>query len=119
MKPTTQIKLFTLVNWSANSGKPMLCIKATKNTVCVANLFLTGSFFNPHYRGPHYQLNLLTYLNDSLLTRLNIGETHEANNTDQVIQELQINPNDCDNALAKLQSELDNIKAMVGICLNS
>lgn len=74
---------------------------------------------NPHYRGPHYQLNLLTYLNDSLLTRLNIGKTHEANNTDQVIQELQINPNDCDNALAKLQSELDNIKAMVGICLNS
>ncbi|CAC9633711.1 hypothetical protein [uncultured Gammaproteobacteria bacterium] len=74
---------------------------------------------NPHYRGSHYQLNLLTYLSDSLLTRLNIGENHETNNIDQVIQELQINPVDCDNALTKLQNELDNIKAMVGICLNS
>jgi len=74
---------------------------------------------NPHYRGTHYQLNLLTYLNDGLLAHINIGENHEANNTDQVIQELHLNAADCDNALVKLQSELDSINAMVGICLNS
>jgi len=74
---------------------------------------------NPHYRGNHYQLNLLTYLNDSLLAHINIGDNHEANNTDQAIQELRLSSADCDNALTKLQSELDSIKAMVGICLNS
>jgi len=74
---------------------------------------------NPHYRGNHYQLNLLTYLNDSLLAHINIGDNQEANNTDQAIQELRLSSADCDNALTKLQSELDSIKAMVGICLNS
>jgi len=74
---------------------------------------------NPYYRGNHYQLNLLTYLNDSLLARLNIGDTHETINLDQVMNELQLTPTDCDQSLEKLQSELDSIKAMVAICLTA
>ena len=74
---------------------------------------------NPHYRGNNYRLNLLTYLNDSLLASINIGDTHENKDREQVFEVLNLNPLDGAILLEKLESELDDIKIMVDICMNT
>ncbi len=75
---------------------------------------------NPHYKGANYQLNLLTYLNDSLLAHIGIGDAHEKSSVElQAIKQLNLQYSDCNKALQKLQDELDGIKGMVEICTNT
>ncbi len=72
---------------------------------------------NPHYKGDNYQLNLLTYLNDSLLAHIGIGDAHEKSSVElQAIKQLHLQPSACNKALQKLQDELEGIKSMVEIC---
>lgn len=74
---------------------------------------------NPHYRGNNYRLNLLTYLNDTLLASINIGEAHERKENKQVFEELNISASDCAILLEKLESVLDEIRSMVEICMST
>lgn len=74
---------------------------------------------NPHYRGDNYLLNLLTYLNDSLLASINIGDSQHNVDYNQIFEELSIDEVTTKTALDKLENELEEIKSMVEICLNS
>jgi len=74
---------------------------------------------NPHYRGDHYQLNLLTYLSDSLFTSIHVGDAHEEVENEVVYKELNLNSDEVNGVLEKVESQLDDIKAMVEICMSS
>lgn len=74
---------------------------------------------NPHYRGNNYQLNLLTYLNDALLASINIGDGYGNKESEQVFEVLNLNSMDSTILLEKLENELDDIKKMVDICINT
>lgn len=74
---------------------------------------------NPHYRGDNYQLNLLTYLSDSLLASINIGDAHEEIEREAVVKELNLNASEVAELLAKVENKLDDIKNMVKICINT
>jgi len=74
---------------------------------------------NPFYRGKNYQLNLLTYLSDSLLASINIGDAHKNNVRDSVFKTFNLNPSVSSELLEKVESELDEIKSMVEICLGT
>ncbi len=74
---------------------------------------------NPNYRGSNYQLNLLTYLSDSLLASINIGNAHEKTDCTQAFEELNLNPIDGTILLEELESKLGEIKSMVEICMSS
>jgi len=74
---------------------------------------------NPQYRGDNYQLNLLTYLNDNLLASIGIGDSLDNSNCDQVFEELKIDAVAAEYSLEKLENKLEEIKAMVEICLSS
>jgi HD-like signal output (HDOD) protein len=74
---------------------------------------------NPHYRGENYRLNLLTYLNDSLLAQINIGDAQAKTNYEQVLEQLQLTQKDCNKLLEKLEGQLDDIKVLVQICTDA
>lgn len=74
---------------------------------------------NPNYRGCNYQLNLLTYLSDSLLASIDIGNATEKNDCMRAFEELNLNPLDGTILLEELENKLDSIKSMVEICLNT
>ncbi len=74
---------------------------------------------NPYYRGENYQLNLLTYLSDSLLATLNIGDAKIEDDLSPVLQQLQLESLDIAAILEKMQSELVDIAAMVEICMRA
>ena len=74
---------------------------------------------NPHYRGENDQLNLLLYLNDCLLAKLNIGDGQQKANYDQVLEKLSLNNDSCSEILEKIESKLDSIKETVNICIDT
>jgi len=74
---------------------------------------------NPHYRGEHYKLNLLTYLSDKLLASIDIGDTHEIGDFDSILNELNLKALPVQAQLERLASELDEIKNMVEICMGA
>ncbi len=74
---------------------------------------------NPYYRGENYQLNLLTYLSDSLLASLNIGDSKIEQDLSPILQQLQLESLDVEGILELMQEELVDVAAMVEICLRS
>lgn len=74
---------------------------------------------NPHYRGDNYQLNLLTYLNDSLLASIGIGDAEKGRDYDHVFEKLNLTPLDGSILVEQLEDKLEEIKTMVEICINA
>ncbi|MBS3963560.1 MAG: HDOD domain-containing protein [Methylomonas sp.] len=64
---------------------------------------------NPFYRGDHYVLNLLTFVNDCLLGQLGIGDAANQNCPESVWDELQINPVQAHQLVAQLHDDIENI----------
>ncbi|MFK5947172.1 MAG: HDOD domain-containing protein [Methylococcales bacterium] len=74
---------------------------------------------NPNYRGDNYQLNLLTFLTDSLLASINIGDAHNETEYENIYQELNLNAIEVNGVFEKVESQLEDIKEMVKICMNT
>jgi len=74
---------------------------------------------NPYYRGENYQLNLLTFLSDSLLASINIGDAHEGTEYEGIYKELDLNAEKVAGILDKVESQLEGIKSMVEICMST
>ncbi len=74
---------------------------------------------NPFYQGESVQLNLITYLNDILLAKINIGDGYDNGSYNQVLEQLQISSFDAEECLEKIVAELDSINAMINICTNT
>jgi HD-like signal output (HDOD) protein len=64
---------------------------------------------NPNYRGDNNQLSLLTYLNDSLLGTLGIGDAQVQTYSEEVLLELHLSTKSTDQSLDKLNDMLENI----------
>ncbi len=64
---------------------------------------------NPNYRGENHQLNMLTYLNDSLLGTLGIGDAQIQSCPEELLKELNLPDKATEQALDKLNDLLDNI----------
>lgn len=67
---------------------------------------------NPCYRGNHYRLNLLTYLNDHLLGCIGIGDAVHQPCDEFVFDELGLDRQKCQAILENLQQEIDDIMSM-------
>jgi len=74
---------------------------------------------NPYYRGDNYRLNLLTYLSDSLLASINIGDAHEEIESETIFKILNLNAEEVYKLLEKVDDQLEGIKSMVEICMNT
>ena len=61
---------------------------------------------NPYYRGRNYVHNLLTFISDSLLGRLDIGDGRYQFCTDEITQELSLDRETCEQALAIIEQKL-------------
>ncbi|MFA5985237.1 MAG: HDOD domain-containing protein [Methylococcaceae bacterium] len=66
---------------------------------------------NPSYRGDNYALNLLVFLSDYLLGQLGIGDAQHETCPDEVLALLQISQEDCQQALAVIADNLQDIQA--------
>jgi len=64
---------------------------------------------NPCYRGDHYQLNLLTFLNDHLLGLVGIGDARHQTCPDSVFELLGLERAQCQNLLDSMRDEIDAI----------
>ncbi len=73
---------------------------------------------NPNYRGENYHLNLLVYLNDSLLGKIGIGDAANQLCPDSVYEELGVEQIECEQQLDDLEQELEGIKATVEVLLS-
>lgn len=73
---------------------------------------------NPCYRGDHYRLNLLTYLNDCLLGQIGVGDGVNQECGEAVFLALELEQDDCQAALKQIQDEIENIQAMADALLN-
>lgn len=73
---------------------------------------------NPCYRGEDYRLNLVTYLNDCLLGQIGIGDGVNQECLDAVYSALELNPGQCQAALAAVEEEIEHIKAMADSLLS-
>lgn len=73
---------------------------------------------NPHYQGRYYYLNLLTYVNDQLLARIDIGDGHKHADLGESAQAMLLAPDDCDAMLQKIQQRSDDLAATVAACLS-
>lgn len=71
---------------------------------------------NPFYQGESYRLNQVTYLNDLLLAKIGIGDGHENECAEHLLEQFQFKQTDTDIFLEKINDELDSIKEMVSIC---
>lgn len=67
---------------------------------------------NPFYRGDHYQLTLLTYLNDYLLGQIGIGDAANQNCPEDVWQVLSLEPAIALEIVDSLQDEIVAITDM-------
>lgn len=74
---------------------------------------------NPNYRGDNHQLNLLTYLSDSLLASINIGDGQEDADYESIFKELNLNSSEVSAVLEKIEGQLEGIKEMVEVCMNA
>lgn len=73
---------------------------------------------NPNYRGQNYHLNLLVFLNDSLLAKLAIGDAVNQLCPDSVFEQLAVKQTECEQLLDNLEQDIDGIKATVGSLLS-
>jgi HD-like signal output (HDOD) protein len=64
---------------------------------------------NPNYRGENSQLSLLTYLNDSLLGTLGIGDAQVQPYSEELLMRLNLSTKSTDQSLDKLNDMLENI----------
>lgn len=64
-----------------------------------------------NYSGDNCQLNLLTYLNDSLLGSLGIGDAQLQSYSDKLLTQLNLSTESIDQSLDKLNDMLENIVA--------
>jgi HD-like signal output (HDOD) protein len=64
---------------------------------------------NPNYRGENNQLSLLTYLNDSLLGTLGIGDAQVQSCSEEILVALHLTTKSTDQSLDKLNDMLENI----------
>lgn len=67
---------------------------------------------NPYYRGEYYRLNLLTYLTDTLLGTVGIGDGANQECSETVYAELGLDAERCQQALTEVQAEIDGIRGM-------
>lgn len=70
---------------------------------------------NPYYRGDNYQLNLLTFLSDSLLGQIGIGDSQNQACPDEVFTGLQITREAVEEILGNLNEKIDGISATAEI----
>lgn len=68
---------------------------------------------NPNYRGENYRLNLLTYLNDCLLSSLGIGNGKPQSYSEELLALLNLPSTAIDNVLDRLDDMLANIFSRV------
>ena len=68
---------------------------------------------NPNYRGENYHLNLLVFLNDSLLGKMGIGDAVNQLCPENVFEQLSVKPTDCEQLLDNFEQDIDGIKATV------
>ena len=67
---------------------------------------------NPFYRGDHYQLNILTYINDYLLGQIGIGDASNQTCSDEIWAMLDLEPAVAFEVLDNLQNEIKAITDM-------
>ncbi len=67
---------------------------------------------NPYYRGDHYQLNLLTYLNDYLLGLIGIGDAANQTCSEELWAVLKLDTSTGHEALDALHGEFEAITEM-------
>ena len=70
---------------------------------------------NPYYRGENHQLNLLTFLNDTLLGQIGIGDAVNQICPAEAWGLLELNKTDCLQILDNLHEELEKIIEMAEI----
>ena len=68
---------------------------------------------NPNYRGENYRLNLLVYLNDYLLGKVDIGDATNQQCPDAVFQLLEIEEAECIELMDKFDQNVKQIKLTV------
>jgi HD-like signal output (HDOD) protein len=73
---------------------------------------------NPNYRGENHYLNLLVYLNDSMLGKIGIGDATHQLCPDSVFEQLGVKQTECEQQLNDLEQELEGIKATVATLLS-
>lgn len=67
---------------------------------------------NPCYRGEHFKLNLLTFLNDYLLGLIGIGDAMHQECPESVFELLGLERSQCQSLLETMQDEIDAIVAI-------
>lgn len=67
---------------------------------------------NPHYRGDHYQLNILTYLNDYLLGQIGIGDAVNQTCADEIWTMLGLDTATGFEILGQIRNEIQVITEM-------
>lgn len=66
---------------------------------------------NPYYRGENHELNLLTYLNDTLLGKLGIGDAQVQACPDEIFEKLHFSALAANDCVDKLNNILEDIVA--------
>ncbi|PPD31620.1 MAG: histidine kinase [Methylomonas sp.] len=73
---------------------------------------------NPYYRGDHFQLTLLTYVNDFLLGQVGIGDAANQSCPDEVWAMLMLEPSEAREMVDSLQNEIADITEMADSLTN-
>lgn len=73
---------------------------------------------NPNYRGENYHLNLLVFLNDTLLGKIGIGDAVNQLCPENVFEQLGVEQTVCQQQLEDLKQELGGIKVTVDALLS-
>jgi HD-like signal output (HDOD) protein len=66
---------------------------------------------NPHYRGENYKLNLLTFVNNCLLSKLGIGHVQTESYSEEHLDQLNLPAKAIEESLDRLNEMLPNISA--------
>lgn len=73
---------------------------------------------NPNYRGNHYQMNLLTYISDTLIGEMGLGDAQNQICPDTCYAELGLDPEVGKEILQIAAKKLDDVTALVNSILN-
>ncbi len=74
---------------------------------------------NPDYRSNFYIMNTLTYLYDTLLAEIEVGDGNSEEDLYRLLDVLELKQEDCDTWLESIQEKLSSIQGLVAVCLNS